>query len=120
MSWFSKILLLPQNSGFSKIQISFYVTSFTTSVIVLKFFAYKTFASWPADFGLLITKFLLNSLSKFSVWTIWLAAEMSTEVESAAGVPKTLPNGPIEGIQYPLKVQYCGGLLPLFKINLTI
>ncbi|XP_017491778.1 PREDICTED: density-regulated protein homolog [Rhagoletis zephyria] len=33
---------------------------------------------------------------------------MSTEVESAAGVPKTLPNGPIEGIQYPLKVQYCG------------
>ena len=32
---------------------------------------------------------------------------MATETEST---PKTLPIGPDENVQYPCKVQYCGGM----------
>lgn len=37
--------------------------------------------------------------------------ESVPEVDST--IPKTLPNGPLKDVQYPLKVIYCGGNLNL-------
>ena len=43
---------------------------------------------------------------------------MSGDVETLS--TKTLPNGPQDGVQYPIKVIYCGGLFIFRKFCFEI
>lgn len=43
-----------------------------------------------------------------SVETKEQASEASAPLTAEPAAPRTLPTGPIEGVEYPLKVVYCG------------